>query len=162
MAPSPVSARAAGPEDAAAIIALLTECHHGMTADRDGETWRLVDLPASELGERVDERIGQDTVVVGDIKGVAAGVGVYRLDTLASGQKIALLEEIFTRPATRGVGVGTAVLDLVARRAAEAGAVGLQALVLPGNRDAKNFFEAHRLIARSITVYRPLSASADQ
>jgi hypothetical protein len=40
--------------------------------------------------------------------------------------------------------------------AAAAGAVGIEATALPGDRATKNFFETHGLVARALTVHRRL------
>jgi hypothetical protein len=44
----------------------------------------------------------------------------------------------------------------IVESAEEAGCFGLDALVLPGNRATKNFFEASGLTARAIVVHRSL------
>jgi ribosomal protein S18 acetylase RimI-like enzyme len=54
------------------------------------------------------------------------------------------------------VGVGSAMLAHVLQTARSSGASGVRAQVAPGNREAKNFFEAHRMVAHSITVSRSL------
>ena len=73
--------------------------------------------------------------------------------------RAAFLEDLYVEPEAREVGIGAALLDVLVQWALNAGCVGVDSVVLPGNRAAKNFFEAHGLIARSITVHRRFTAS---
>ena len=41
------------------------------------------------------------------------------------------------------------------------GCIGVDSLALPGDRDTKNFFETHGLVARAITVHRTLPQAAE-
>jgi len=48
------------------------------------------------------------------------------------------------------------LLDYVIEWATERHCVGVDSLVLPGNRETKNFFESFGLVARAIVVHRAL------
>lgn len=96
-------------------------------------------------------------VVVGEIDGVALGflvAGTAPLLEPRSSQRIGVVRLIFTEPDARGVGVGatmlTTVLDEIGRHQIEL----FDALVSPGHRAAKNFFESNGFKARSITMHR--------
>lgn len=56
----------------------------------------------------------------------------------------------------RGVGAGDALLEWLVRDSAERGITSLRAAALPGDRQTKNLFERHGLIARAIQVERML------
>ena len=47
-------------------------------------------------------------------------------------------------------------MDLLVAWAQERGAVGIDALALPGDRHTKNFFETFGLTARALVVHRDL------
>jgi L-amino acid N-acyltransferase YncA len=66
------------------------------------------------------------------------------------------VEQIYVEPGARSVGVGEAILDLLIVEATERGAIGIEALALPGDRATKNFFETHGMVARAIIVHRRL------
>lgn len=68
--------------------------------------------------------------------------------------EIAEISELFVHPDCRGVGVGAALLQRCLEWAAARGYQGIDSRVLPGARDAKNFFEAAGMVARLITVHR--------
>ena len=46
-----------------------------------------------------------------------------------------------------------AVIESLRSWCRDAGCFGVDALALPGNRQAKNFFEAHGFVARSLTMH---------
>ena len=95
-------------------------------------------------------------VLVGTIDGTPIGYAVARLDVMADGAGLVVIDDLFTEPEGRAVGVGEAMLDAVIAWGTERGAVGLDAVVLPGNRDTKNFFESFGLKARALVVHREL------
>ena len=66
------------------------------------------------------------------------------------------LYDIFVEPEARGVGIGEALLEMVFEWARTKGAGAIDSVVLPGNREGKNFFERFGLVARAIHVYRAL------
>jgi ribosomal protein S18 acetylase RimI-like enzyme len=95
-------------------------------------------------------------VVVGTVHDVIVGYGVVRLEKLHTGELLAVVDDIYTDPTARGIGVGEAVMDQLVAFATEHGAVGVDSVVLPGMRDSKNFFETFGLVARAIVVHRSL------
>ena len=72
------------------------------------------------------------------------------------GARIVRLYDVFVEPEARGVGIGEALLTFVFDWAREQGAGAIDSIVLPGNREGKNFFERFGLVARAIHVYRAL------
>ena len=52
-------------------------------------------------------------------------------------------------PEAREVGVGELLLDTVLRWAEARGCFGIDSIVLPGNRETKNFFETAGMVART-------------
>lgn len=96
-------------------------------------------------------------MVSGTVAGIVLGYAVCRLTLTRERSLIAVVEEIYTDPDARRVGVGEAMLDLITEWASERGATGIDAIALPGMRDTKNFFERFGLTARSITVHKKLT-----
>jgi hypothetical protein len=54
------------------------------------------------------------------------------------------------------VGVGDRLIDAAAELAGGWGCAYLDSVVLPGDRETKNFFEAHGMVSRLLRVSRPL------
>ncbi|MEO5841544.1 MAG: GNAT family N-acetyltransferase [Acidimicrobiales bacterium] len=75
------------------------------------------------------------------------------------GTRIVRMYDVFVEPDARGVGVGEALLAFVFDWAREQRASAIDSIVLPGNREGKNFFERYGLVARAIHVYRALDGN---
>jgi GNAT superfamily N-acetyltransferase len=82
------------------------------------------------------------------------------LAALLADGSVAYVDEIYVEAGARGVGVGEALMDALVAWATAEECFGIDALVLPGNRESKNFFETFGLTARVITVHRALGGSA--
>ena len=121
--------------------------------------WAMADgLPEPVEGGFSALLDGDDSgVVVGELDGVPVGFLAWRHVQLlpqAEGARLAVAELIFTLPDARRVGVGEAMISLFMRDAAASGIEMYDALVPPGHRDAKNFFESHGYKARRIEMHR--------
>jgi GNAT superfamily N-acetyltransferase len=66
---------------------------------------------------------------------------------------------LYVEPDAREVGVGSSLIEDAIAWAQQHGCRGIDATVLPGNRDGKNFFEMHGLVARAIRIHRPLGGA---
>ena len=99
--------------------------------------------------------------MVGTVDGAVVGYGVIRLVALHDGAVLGRVTDIYVTPEARGVGVGEAMMDELLDWARGRGCVGVDSLALPGDRDTKNFFETHGLVARAITVHRALADRTD-
>ena len=71
----------------------------------------------------------------------------------ADGARIGRIRLIYTEPEARGVGVGHQMLEHVLAELRARGIRYFDAPVGPGQRAAKNFFEAHEFAARSIIMH---------
>jgi len=118
--------------------------------------WRMADgLPVPEESA-LQTALHEQLVLIGTIDTVAVGFLVARARDLlpqAGGEQIASIDVLFTEPEARGVGVGEAMLDAALVELRAAGIRRFDAPVLPGHRQAKNFFEAHGFKARSIIMH---------
>lgn len=127
--------RPAGPDDGHSIDALCESARREARTKKGGPA--LVDRDAGAVGEGWLALLG----------GVPVGLAVLDVDgTVAS------LRVLFTDPDARGIGVGHALLDAVRSAAAARGCTRLDSVALPGDRDTKNFFEAHDMVARALIV----------
>lgn len=96
-------------------------------------------------------------VVVGTIDGVVIGYAVGRVEHLADGTSLGVVDDIFVEDGARGVAVGETMMDDIVRWCLSRGVVGIDAMALPGHRAAKNFFEGSGFVARKIVMHRPSS-----
>ncbi len=126
---------------------LLLHAEDGVTPWRD----RLADAVAATTDE-----IGRDVVVVGTFDDVVFGMAVLRHRRLSDDRMIGELDDFCVDAEAREVGIGEAMMDLVIERLEAAGASGVDARALPGDRETKNFFESFGLKARQLIVHRAL------
>ena len=91
------------------------------------------------------------TTLVGTI-----GDAVVGYATVSRTGRVALVEELYCEAGARGVGVGDRLIDAAAELAGGWGCAYLDSVVLPGDRETKNFFEAHGMVSRLLRVSRPL------
>lgn len=96
-------------------------------------------------------------LAVGTIDDVAFGFAWAQLEDLlpqAGGERIGVIRMIYVDEGARMVGVGEAMLGGVMGWFAARGIQRFDAIVSPGHRLAKNFFESAGFKARRITMYR--------
>jgi ribosomal protein S18 acetylase RimI-like enzyme len=156
------AARAALPSDVPAIADLARTAIGELGILRGGPVWQLQDsrIEPIEDGIAADiaQRPDQGLCVVGTVDGAVVGYGVSHLEVLRDGSILAEVSDIYVDPQARGIGLGEAMMDLLVAHATTAGAIGIDALALPGDRSTKNFFETFGLKARAIVVHRSLVA----
>lgn len=153
------AARRATPADVDALAALVTAEHHELAPQRGGALWVAAAPPASPerlLAALADPRA---LVLAGTIDDVVLGVAIARVVHAPGVGAVAIIDDLFVDTEAREVGIGAALIAEVVTWARDIGCVGVDATVLPGNRPAKNFFEAHGLVARAITVHRRIDNS---
>ena len=152
------SARRAGHDDVNALAALATAALDEQRAARGGELLARRDSRPRPAHEwlRVGLADPDELVLVGTWDDAVVGYAVASIETLRDGGRLAVLAELYVEPEARGVAVGEALMDTVLAWATERGCFGIDATVLPGNRESKNFFERYGLKARAIRVHRRL------
>jgi ribosomal protein S18 acetylase RimI-like enzyme len=126
---SPIT-RVATPADAATISSLLLEFNQEALSPED-------------LGQRMEQAQGLETVFLGELDGRMAGLLVLRTaPTLASAQDWAEITELYVQPASRRRGVGTALIDAALAHARHRGCTEVHLLVDPKNTPALSFYQA--------------------
>lgn len=93
-------------------------------------------------------------VLMGTLDGVVCGLGMGHLESLPDGRPLGHLDICYVEPDARGVGLGRLLLDSIVAWLTERGCAGVDGLALPGDREAKNFFEASGFKARLLTMHR--------
>lgn len=151
-------ARPAGPEDLPELTRLITEAVDEMVPQRGGAMWARTIGRRPPYDEGVATALADPDVLVlaGTVDDSLVGYAVARLDPLADGNTLVVIEDLFTEHEARLVGVGEAMLGAIVEWGTERGAVGIDAVVLPGARASKNFFESFGLKARALVVHREL------
>ena len=151
------SARPATPADVPEVSRLWREAVADLDGQRGGSllarSLTRPDLDGWVAGALADP---DRQTVLGYIERTPVGLASAVADRSARGV-VAVVELIFVEVPARHVGVAEAMLDVVAARAGEWGAIGLDAPALPGSRAAKSFFEVHGFQARLLVMHRPLA-----
>ncbi|MCH8985253.1 MAG: GNAT family N-acetyltransferase [Acidobacteria bacterium] len=99
---------------------------------------------------------GEHELYVAEVCGAVVGFLEALTEDLlpqAGGERVGVVRMIFTLEGMRGVGIGHALLDHALDEFRQAGIHLFDALVSPGHRSAKNFFEAHGFKARLIVMH---------
>lgn len=154
------AARPATIGDLDAIAALTRQGIAELRPNRGGAVWHRYEAAAEPHEPRLVSLLtGEDPtslVVVGTIDDAVVGYGIVGGDTLHDGATIAVVSDLYVDPEARGIGLGEAMMDQLVAWAEARGAIGIDALALPGDRHTKNFFETFGLTARAIVVHRDL------
>ena len=152
------AARQAVSEDLPRLAELARAAIEELRPTKGGELWARREARAEPVEESLAADVADDgtLVLAGTIDDVVVGYAVARTEPLADGSVLARVTDLYAEPGAREVGVGEALLETIVKWATEQRCIGVDSLVLPGNRETKNFFESFGLVARAIVVHRPL------
>lgn len=152
------SARLAATSDLADLVRMAQDLRAELTPQRGGGLWAIREARQDPLERSLAEAIEADhqIVLVGTIDEAPVGYSVARRERLHDGSLLAVIEDLYVEEPARHVGVGEALMERLVEWCREQGCRGLDGLVLPGNRESKNFFESFGLVARAILVHRAL------
>ena len=149
-----LTSRTATKDDLDLLAHLARSARAAAESERGGAVFLDFDLPPLErFLERPDA-----VVVLGELDGAPLGLALAELQRPPSGAPpVARIDLIYVEPDARGVGLGEIIADHVVSWARDAGARGVDALVLPGMREGKNFLESAGYVARLIVMHRPIA-----
>lgn len=151
-----ITVRAATTNDIPLLIDLYKTALDEQIALR--EAWSV----AEGLSEPIDRAMSDllddpdSYFAVGQIDGSVFGFIWARIEPLlpqAGGEKIGVVRLVFVDSEARAVGIGEAMLDGALQAMRGSGVCRFDAIVSPGHRLAKNFFESAGFSARRITMY---------
>jgi ribosomal protein S18 acetylase RimI-like enzyme len=123
---------------------------------RGGAVWAAREarsLPADDTLE-ADLTAPDTLVLAGTIDGVVVGYLVVHTEELRDASVLGRITDVFVEPEARDVGIGELLVDASLAWCDERRCRGVDAVVLPGNRATKNFFETMGFTARALTVHR--------
>jgi len=149
------AARTASAADLDLLVRLGEGLRREVAAERGGALWALREGYGIGPGRLADRIASPEAlVVVGTVDDVPVGYAVVAIENLGDGSRLGVIEELFTESAARAVGVGEAMLDAVLDFCERNGCRGVDAGALPGQREAKNFFERAGFTARRLVMHR--------
>ncbi len=152
--------RKAEPGDAHDLVALSSECVLGL-ADQRGGPLLLAHRPELAGAFETDAfaaRLADPTrlTLVGTIDHVVMGMALGRIETLRDGDRLGRLDGCYVDPGARSVGLGHLLIDSMMSWFEAERCIGADGIVLPGDRDGKNFFESAGFKARLLVMHRAI------
>jgi ribosomal protein S18 acetylase RimI-like enzyme len=151
-------ARQATDQDLPRVAELAEAAIDELSAGRGGALWSRREARSRPVLARLEKTLGADDelLLVGTIDDAVVGYGMARVEVLRDGASLGVVDDIYVEPLARGVGVGEAVMSALVEWCAASGCIGVDSIVLPGDRASKNFFESFGLVARAIIVHKSL------
>ncbi len=151
-----VTVRPAASEDVPYLLELYREALAEQVELR--EAWGVAEGLAEPLDTTIAELMADadSFFLVGEVDGVTFGFIWGRIERLlpqAGDERIGVVRLVYVDPAMRAVGIGEALLEAVLVSMRAKGIRRFDAIVSPGHRLAKNFFESAGFSARRITMY---------
>lgn len=152
------AARLATASDVELLGALAATAVAEQAGDRGGAVWAAREAPAIPATALLAAAIDDPTqlVLAGTIDDAVVGYAAVRTETLRDGRVLGVLTDIYVEPEGREIGIGELLVEEVLAWCRVQGCAGVDAMVLPGNRSTKNFFETAGFTARAIVVHRSL------
>ncbi len=150
--------RTATAADGPRLCGLIDDLIASVAGQRGG-TQLMADLlpPGTDRAgpEEITRMLGDERgrVVVGSLDQVIVGFATCRVDDRRH-PPVGRLGACYVEPDARGVGVGRLLLDATVAWLEEQGCQEVDGLALPGDREAKNFYESAGFKARLLTMHR--------
>ena len=153
-------ARPATADDVPRLVELHLQAEDELLAFRGARLLLLREARRDPLDVSLKAQIADPdrTVWAGTIDQVVVGYGTGRVEDLAGGERLGVIEDLFVEPDARSVGVGEALTNALIAWFEDRGCTGVDALALPGARATKNFFEESGFTARLLVMHRRLGA----
>ena len=147
-----ITARDATEADQSTIVRLYGELGEEQAALRP--LWHEAEGLPQQVDEAIGKLIAEDEVTVGTIEDSIVGFLATSRRTLVDGEeRVGIIRYLFTERDARGVGVADAMFNHAVAKLRADDIEAFDAVVSPGHREAKNFYEAHGFSARSIIMH---------
>lgn len=140
------------------LVELVAQAVDELSSGRGGAVWARREARQAPYEPRLAEQLVDPDhhVVVGTLDGVVLAYGVARVERLTDGGLLGIVDDLYSEPGGRALGLGEAMMHDLVAWCTERGCFGVDSLALPGDRHTKNFFEGFGLVARAIVVHRSL------
>lgn len=151
-------ARVAINADLPRVASLARDLRTQLLKERGGALWATREARPEPLEPALAAFLERDdaTVLVGTVDAHVVGYGVVQVEQLRDGSRLGVIDEIYVEPEARAVGVGELLVERLVAFCANAGCIGVDAAALPGDRQAKNFFERAGFTARILVMHHPV------
>lgn len=155
------AARRASPSDLPRLAELTRDALGELAPTRGGHVFVSREARGEPLHESLAADLADPTklVLAGTIDDVVIGYAVGRVETLRTGERLGVIDDLFVEPGARSVGVGEALMDELVRWFRSERCAGVDATALPGNRSTKNFFERSGFTARMLVMHHRLDGT---
>ena len=126
--------------------------------ERGGPLWATREARPEPIDPAYAALVDRDdaAVLVGTYDDVVVGFGAAHVEVLRDGSRLGVVDEIYVEPEARAVGVGETLVQRLVEFCRAAGCAGVDATALPGDREAKNFFERAGFSARLLVMHKSL------
>ncbi len=155
--PDPV-VRAATIADRPELDRLLRAARAELDGRKGAWLWERANARWPSIETALDDMLGDGLgdpwiVGIGTIDDVAVGFCVGVVDNLHRDGRLGVVHGLYVEPDGRSISVGDFLIEWIIESFRTANCIGVDAWALPGERDTKNFYEAHAFSARLITVH---------
>ncbi len=151
------AARPATSSDIEDIVALSAALRTQMSTERGGPLWAAHDALPTATPEILTARLEAKDLatLVGTLDGAVLAYGFAHTEPIGGNGLIGVIDELFVLEPARAVGLGETLLRALVDWCTEAGIThGIDATALPGDRQAKNFFESAGFKARRLIMHK--------
>ena len=151
-------AKVASTEELSIIAQLADEAVLEQMDGRGGYIWsrRETSTVPYILSLEASMASPDEEIWVGTLDNAILSYARAKVEVLRTGEYLGVVTDIYVTPEARSVGLGEALINVIIKWCQERKCVGVDSMVLPGNRETKNFFETFGFKARLLTVHRSL------
>ena len=151
------AARPATSSDIDTIVVLASALRAQMSAERGGPLWDAHDALPNATPELLTARLEANDLatLVGTLDGSVLAYGLAHIEPVGTSGILGVIDELFVLEPARAVGLGETLLGALVDWCTAAGIThGIDATALPGDRQAKNFFESAGFKARRLIMHK--------
>ena len=151
------AARPATADDITEIVALADALRAQMSTERGGLLWAAHDALPTATSELLTGRLATPglATMVGTLDGAVLAYGMAHTEFVGANDLLGVIDELFVLEPARAVGLGETLLGALVEWCNTAGVtLGIDATALPGDRQAKNFFESAGFKARRLIMHK--------